>query len=99
MLIPNSYGKDGPALVYIPHTSIYSIQNNSPTHSSLLLLSYKSISLSPTPGSKKPIVEIEEDDNVDSDIEIQPLSFQQLLWSTLQTLQKSSELRRSKYQT
>jgi len=79
LLIPNSFGKDGPALVYIPHTSIYSIQNNSPTHSSLLLLSYKSISLSPTPGSKKPIVEIEGNDNVNSDIEIQPLSFQQLL--------------------
>ena len=70
LLTPNSFEKDGPALVSIPHTSIPSIQNNSPTYSSSLSLSYKSISLSPTPGSKKPIVKIKEDDNVNSDVEI-----------------------------
>ena len=99
LLTPNSFRKDGPALVSIPHTSIPSIQNNSPTHSSLLSLSYKSVSISPILGSKKPIVEIKKDDNVDSDVEMQLLSSQQLLQSTLQTPQKGPKLRRSKYQT
>ena len=99
LLTPNSLRKDGSALVSIPHTSISFIQNNFPTHFSLLSLSYKFISLSPTLRSKKPIVEIEEDDNVNSDVEIQPLSSQQLLQSTLQTPQEGPELRRSKYQT
>jgi len=43
-LAPKSSGKDGPAPVPIPHTLISLIQNNSPTHSSLPFLFYKSIS-------------------------------------------------------
>ena len=73
-LAPNSFGKDRHAPVFILHTFIPSIQNNPPTHSSSSSLSYKSLSLLFTPGSKKPTVEIEENNNVDSDIEIQLLS-------------------------
>ena len=63
-------------LFYIP---ISSIQNNPPTHSLLSSLSYKSTSSLLTPGPKKPTVEIEETNNVDSDIEIQLSSPQQSL--------------------
>ena len=70
LLTINVFRRDRPALVFISHTFISSIQNNSLTHSSLLSLSYKFISLSPTLGFKKPIVEIEEDDNVDFDVEM-----------------------------
>ena len=52
--VPNSSGKDRPALVPIPHTSIPSIQNNPPTHSPSLSLSYKSISPLPTSEPKNP---------------------------------------------
>jgi len=61
----NPSRKDKSALV-----SILPIQNNPPTCSLLSSLSYKSLSFSYTLGSEKPTVEIEEDDNVDSDIEI-----------------------------
>ena len=64
------------ALVSIPHIPISPIQNNSPTCSSLPSLFYKSISLLPTLESKKPIVEIEKEEDVDSDVEMQPLSSQ-----------------------
>ena len=70
----SSFRKYGPTLVPILHILIPSIQNNSPTHSSSSSLSYKSLSLSSILRSKKPIVKIKEDDNVDFDIEIQPLS-------------------------
>jgi len=76
LLVSDLSGKNGPALVPIPHTPISPIQNNSPTCSSLPSLSYKSISLLPTLKSKKPIVEIEEEEEVDSDVEMQPLSSQ-----------------------
>jgi len=99
LLVPNSSGKDRPVLVPILHTPISSIQDNSPTHSSLPSLSYKFISSSSTPESKKPTVEIEETNDVDSNIEMQPPSPQQSLQPSLQTLQKGSELRRFKYQT
>ena len=98
-LAPNSSKKDGPALVPIPHTPIPSIQNNLPTCSPLPSLSYKSISSLPTPELKKPIVEIEETNDVNSDVEIQPFSPQQCLQPSLQTPQEGLELRRSKYQT
>ena len=68
--MPDTFGKDGPAPVPISHISIPLIQNNPLTHSSSSSLSYKSLSLSPTLGSKKPTIEIEENDNVDSDVEI-----------------------------
>jgi len=55
---------------------ILSIQNNFPTCFSSLSLSYKSPSFLTIPRFKKPIVEIEENDDVDSNIEIQPLSLQ-----------------------
>jgi len=74
----SSSKKDRPTLVFILHISIPSIQNNSPTHFSLSFLSYKSLASIPIPGSKKSIVETEENNNIDSDIEIQPLSPQQL---------------------
>jgi len=78
-LVPNPSGKDRPVPVPIPHIPIPPIQNNPSTCSSLPSLSYKSPPLLPTPGSKKPTVEIEEDDDVDSNVEIQPLSPQQPL--------------------
>ena len=68
---PDSSRKDGPAPVPIPHTPIPPIQNNSPTHSSLPFLSYKSIFFLPILRFKKPIVKIEENDNIDSNVEIQ----------------------------
>jgi len=98
-LAPNSSERDRPAPVLIPHIPIPSIQNNPPTCSPLSPLSYKSTFPSPTLESKKPMVEIEETNNVDSDIEIQPPSPQQPLQPGLQILQEGSELRRSKHQT
>ena len=73
---PNPFGKDRLTPVPILYISISPIQNNSPTYSLSSFISYKPPSFLSTPESKKPIVEIEEDDNVDSDIEIQPLSLQ-----------------------
>ena len=73
-LVPNSSGKARLALVPTSHTPIPPIQNNSSTCSSLPSLFYKSISPLPTPKFKKPTVEIEEDDNFNSDVEIQPPS-------------------------
>jgi len=83
--VPNSSEKDGPAPVPIPHIPISPIQNNFPTHSPSPFLSYKSISLPSTPEPKKPIVEIEETNDVDSDIEMQSPSPQQPLQPGLQT--------------
>jgi len=70
LLVSNSYEKDGPAPVSIPHTSISPIQNNSPTYSLSPSLFYKSISPLPTLGAKNPIVKIEETNDVDFDVEI-----------------------------
>jgi len=81
--ISSPSGKDRLAPVPILHTYIPSIQDNPPTYSSSPFLSYKSLSPSPTLGSKKSIVEIEENDNVDSNIEMQTLSSQQSLQPTL----------------
>ena len=53
---------------------ISSIQNNPSTCSFLPSLSYKSLSLSSILESKKLIVEIEEDNNIGSNIKIQALS-------------------------
>ena len=99
LLVSNSSGKDGPVLVPILHTFIPPIQNNPPTCSPLPSLSYKSISPPLTPGPKKPTVEIEETNNVNSDVEMQPPSPQQPLQHGLQTPQEGPKLRRSKYQT
>ena len=68
LLVPSSSEKDGPALVSIPYISIPLIQNNPPTPSPSF--SYKSPSFLPTPVSKKSTVEIEENNDVDSDVEI-----------------------------
>jgi len=89
--VSNPSGKDGPALVPTSYTPVPPIQNNPPTCSSLLSLSYKSTSLSPTPGFKKPTVEIEENDDINSDVEIQSPSPQQPLQPALQTLQEGSK--------
>jgi len=79
LLASDFFRKDRPTLVLIPHTSISPIQNNPPACSSSLSLSYKSISPLSTLRFKKSIVEIEENDNVDSNIEMQPPSLQQSL--------------------
>ena len=101
LLVSDPFGKDEPAPVPILHILIPLIWNNSSTHSSSPSLFYKSISLSYIPRSKKSIVEIEENDNVDfnvdSNVEMQPLSPQWPLQSALQIPQEGSELRRSKH--
>jgi len=76
LLVLDPSRKDGPTLVPIPHTSIPPIQNNPPTCFSLPSFSYKLISSLPTPRFKMPIVEIEEDNNIDSDVEMKPPSSQ-----------------------
>ena len=82
-LVSNSSRKDGFSPVPILHTPIPSIQNNLSIYSFLSSLSYKFTSLSSTPGSKEPIIKIEENDNIDSDVKIQLLSSQQPLQSAL----------------
>jgi len=67
-LVLRSSSKDKSALVSIPHTLIPPIQNNPPPCSSLLSPLYKSLSPLPSPVSKKPMIEIEKVDDVDSDI-------------------------------
>ena len=98
-LISGSSKKYRLAPVLILHIYIPSIQNNPPTYSLLLFLSYKFSSLSSIPESRKLIVKIQENDDVDSDIEMWPLSFQWLLQSALQTPQEGLELRKFKHQT
>jgi len=70
--VPNSSRKNGPALVPISHTPILPIQNNSLTHPSFSFLSYKSPSPPPIPKSKKSIIKIEENDDINSNVEMQP---------------------------
>ena len=76
LLVSDSFRKDRSTLVSIPHTSIPSIQNNPPACSFSLSLSYKFISLLSTLRFKNLIVEIEENDNVDSNVEMQLPSLQ-----------------------
>ena len=83
LLVSDLSGKDGPAPVSIPHTLIPSIQNNSPTCHSSLSLSYKSTSSLFTPGSKKSTIKIEETNDADSNIKMQPPSPQWPLQSVL----------------
>jgi len=77
--VPGLSRKDRPAPVFIPHILISPIQNNPLTCFSSLSLFYKSLSTSSILEFKKPIIEIEKDDDVDSDVEMQPLSPQQPL--------------------
>ena len=77
--MPSLFGKDRPTLVHIPYIFISSTQSNFSTHSFLLSIFYKYSSPLPTSWPKKSTIEIEEDNDVDFDIEIQPLSSQQLL--------------------
>ena len=72
--VSNSSGKDGLALLSITHIHISPIQNNPSTYFSSLFLSYKSSSSLLTSESEKLIVEIKENDNINSDVEIQLLS-------------------------
>ena len=72
--VPSLSGKDRPAPVPIPHISISPIQKNPLTCFPSLSLFYKSLSTLPILEFKKPIVEIEKDDDVDSDVEMLPLS-------------------------
>jgi len=76
LLVSDPSGKNKLALVVILHTSILSIQNNPSTCSSLPSLSYKFSSPSSILEFKKLTVEIEEDNNVDSNVKIQLLSSQ-----------------------
>ena len=70
-------------LQYPFHTPIPPIQNNTSTCSLSPSLFYKSTSPPSTLKSKKPIVEIEETNDVDSDIEMQLPSSQQSLQPVL----------------
>jgi len=63
-------GRDRPTLVSILYISILLTQNNPPTCSSLFSLFYKSLFLLPISESKKPILEIEKNNNIDSDVEM-----------------------------
>ena len=69
LLVSGSSSKDRPTSVPILYIPIPPIQNNPPCFPSPFL-SYKFPSLLPFPRPKRPIVEIKEADNVDSDIEI-----------------------------
>ena len=73
LLVSGPSSKDRPTPVPILHIPIPLIQNN-PSCFPSPFLSYKFPSPLPFPGPKKPIVEIKEADNVDSDIETQSLS-------------------------
>jgi len=73
LLVLDPSEKNGLALVPISHTPFFSIQNNFLLCFSLFSLSYKSPSPSSPPVSKKSTVEVED---VNSDVEIQSLSFQ-----------------------
>jgi len=97
--VSDSSRKDRPAPVPIPHISIPSIQNNTSTYSLSPSPFYKSTSFPSTLESRKPIVEIEETNDIDSDVEMQLSSSQQPLQPILQTLQEGPKLRRSKHQT
>ena len=69
-----SSSKDRPTPIFILYIPILFIQNNSSSYFLLLSFSYKSLSLLLLPIPKKPIVEIDEVDDIDSDIKIQYLS-------------------------
>jgi len=71
LLAPNPSEKDGPALVLIPHTSISPIQDNPLIYFLSPSFFYKSTFFPSTLGSKKPTVEIEETNDVDSNVEMQ----------------------------
>ena len=73
LLVSGPSRKNRPTSILILHISIPSIQNNPPYFPSSFL-SYKFLSLLPFQVPKKPIVEIKEADNVNSDIEMQSLS-------------------------
>ena len=75
-LISGSSKKYGLAPVPILHIFIPLIQNNPPTYSLLLFLSYKFSSLLSIPEFRKLIVKIQENDDIDSDIEMWSLNFQ-----------------------
>ena len=76
LLVPDSSWKYKPTLIPILHTLIPPIQNNSHTCSPLSSLSYKSTFPPSTLESKNLIVEIEETNDVNSNVEMQPPSSQ-----------------------
>ena len=75
---PGPSGKDGLAPVPIPPIPIPPIAKNPPSCSFSPSLSYKFPSPSPSLVPEKPTVEIEEIDNVNSNVKMQPLRPQQL---------------------
>ena len=72
LLVPDPSWKDKPTLIPILHTLIPPIQNNSPTCSPLSSLSYKSTFPLFTLESKNLILKIEETNDVNSNVEMQP---------------------------
>ena len=99
MLVSKPSRKDKLVPVSILHTFIPPIQNNPPHFSPLPSLSYNFPSLLSLSVPKKPIIEVEEVDNINSNVEMQSLSSQWPLQPVLQTPQEGPKLRRSKYQT
>ena len=96
MSVSDPFGKYGLALVSIPYIFSFPFKMIFLLiHLHLLFLISSLLILE----SKKPIIKIKKDNYVDSDIKMQPLSSQQSLQPTLQTLQEDSELRRFKHQT
>jgi len=74
LLVPKCSRKDKLVPVSISHTFILPIQNNPPHFSSLPSLSYNFPSLLSLSVPKKPIVEVEEVDNINSNVKMQSLS-------------------------
>jgi len=74
--VPSLSRKDELAPVSILYIPISLIQNNPSPYSPLSPLFYKFLSLSSSPLSKKLIVKVNEVDNVDFDVEMQPLNSQ-----------------------
>ena len=77
--MPSLFGKYRLTLVHIPYISISFTQSNFSTYSFSLFIFYKYSSPLYTLWPKKSTIEIEEDNDVDFGVEIQPLSSQQLL--------------------
>ena len=76
LLVPRPSDKDRPTPILIPYIPISIIQNNPSPYSPLLFFSYKSLSSLPSPVPKKPTVEVNEVNNVNSNVEMQPLRHQ-----------------------
>jgi len=72
-LVPRPSDKDRSTPILIPYTPISIIQNNPPPYFSLLFFSYKFLSPLPSLVPKKPTVKVDEGNNIDFNVEMQPL--------------------------